>query len=88
MWSPAVGGSSGTNLVGALLVARQMVARRESGSVVAILCDSGERYETTYYNPLWLISQGFDLDPLIEAVRQCAEHGTALPGDLPCIGLD
>lgn len=83
-----VGGSSGTNLIGALLVARQMVERRESGSVVAILCDSGERYETTYYNPLWLISQGFDLDPLIEAVRQCAEHGAALPGDLPCIGLD
>lgn len=83
-----VGGSSGTNLIGALLAARHMVARGESGSVVTILCDSGERYETTYYNPLWLISQGFDLDPLIDAVRQCAEHGTALPGDLPTLGLE
>ncbi|AGI23351.1 PLP-dependent cysteine synthase family protein [Pseudomonas sp. MT3] len=83
-----VGGSSGTNLVGALLVAQQMVARGESGSIVAILCDSGERYETTYYNPLWLLSQGFDLDPLIETVRQCAEQGAALSGGVPCCGLE
>ncbi|WP_369959682.1 PLP-dependent cysteine synthase family protein [Pseudomonas benzenivorans] len=82
-----VGGSSGTNLIGALLVARRMVAAGESGSVVAILCDGGERYAGTYYDQAWLESQGFVLEPLIEAVAACAERGAPLPDDLPSVGL-
>lgn len=82
-----VGGSSGTNLVGALLAARSMLARGESGSIVAILCDGGERYATSYYEPLWLIQQGFQLEPLIDAVRAYVEQGSALPEALPALGL-
>jgi cysteine synthase A len=82
-----VGGSSGTNLVGALLAARSMLARGESGSIVAILCDGGERYATSYYDPLWLIQQGFQLEPMIDAVRACVEQGSALPEALPALGL-
>ncbi len=74
-----VGASSGTNLVGALLVAQRMVEAGERGSVVAILCDGGERYATTYYDDLWLSGQGYVLAPLIEQVRACAEEGAALP---------
>jgi len=74
-----VGGSSGTNLIGALLAARQMVEAGESGSIVAILCDGGERYATTYYDQDWLTRQGYTLEPLIEAVAACAEQGAALP---------
>ncbi|MDF3931779.1 PLP-dependent cysteine synthase family protein [Pseudomonas citronellolis] len=81
-----VGGSSGTNLMGALLAAQGMCARGESGSVVTILCDSGERYATSYYDPLWLIQQGFELDPLIDAVRACVEEGQPLP-ELEALGL-
>ena len=54
-----VGGSSGTNLIGALLVAQRMVAAGESGSVVAILCDGGERYADSYSGQTWLSAQGF-----------------------------
>jgi cysteine synthase A len=82
-----VGGSSGTNLIGALLVAQRMVAAGESGSVVAILCDGGERYADTYYDQAWLSGQGFELTGLIAAVAGCAERGVALPGDLPTAGL-
>ncbi|WBG63243.1 PLP-dependent cysteine synthase family protein [Pseudomonas citronellolis] len=82
-----VGGSSGTNLVGALLAARSMLTRGESGSIVAILCDGGERYATSYYEPLWLIQQGFQLEPMIDAVRACVEQGSALPEALPALGL-
>lgn len=82
-----VGGSSGTSLVGALLAARSMLARGESGSIVAILCDGGERYATSYYDPLWLIQQGFQLEPMIDAVRACVEQGSALPEALPALGL-
>lgn len=74
-----VGGSSGTNLIGALLAAWQMVEKGESGSIVAILCDGGERYANTYYDPQWLASQGFEIEPLIEQIAACAEQGKALP---------
>ncbi|PAU54695.1 PLP-dependent cysteine synthase family protein [Pseudomonas indica] len=80
-----VGGSSGTNLIGALLAAQRMVAAGERGSVVAILCDSGERYATTYYDPSWLAAQGFALEPLVERVAACAERGEPLRVDVPMI---
>ncbi len=80
-----VGGSSGTNLIGALLAAQRMVATGERGSVVAILCDSGERYATTYYDPTWLAAQGFALEPLVEQIAACAERGEPLRVDVPMI---
>lgn len=80
-----VGGSSGTNLIGALLAAQRMVAAGERGSVVAILCDSGERYATTYYDPTWLTAQGFALEPLVEQIAACAERGEPLRVDVPMI---
>jgi len=81
-----VGASSGTNLVGALLAARQMVEAGESGSVVTILCDGGERYATSYYCEAWLAEQGYELAPLIDRVAACVEQGGALP-DIPRSGL-
>ncbi|RJG14091.1 PLP-dependent cysteine synthase family protein [Pseudomonas cavernicola] len=82
-----VGGSSGTNLIGALLVARRMLAAGEKGSVVAILCDGGERYATTYYDQSWLLAQGFQLAALIDAVAACAERGEPLLVDVPTAGF-
>ena len=82
-----VGGSSGTNLIGALVAARQMVAAGEKGSLVAILCDGGERYATTYYDPVWLARQGYALEPLVEALAACIERGVALPDGLLVAGL-
>ena len=48
------GASTGTNLWGALHVAKQMMANKEQGSIVTLLCDSGERYLDTYYNDEWI----------------------------------
>ena len=48
------GGSTGTNLWGALKVARDMMERGERGSVVTLMCDSGERYLDTYFDPDWV----------------------------------
>ncbi|GFM72574.1 PLP-dependent cysteine synthase family protein [Pseudomonas capsici] len=82
-----VGGSSGTNLIGALLAARQMVDAGEEGSIVAILCDGGERYASTYYDEDWLKAQGYELAGLIEGIAACAEQGKALPDDVLRAGL-
>ena len=35
-----------------------MAAAGECGSVVTLLCDSGERYRSTYYNDAWLAERG------------------------------
>ena len=48
------GASTGTNLWGALQVARDMIGKGQQGSVVSLMCDSGERYLNTYYDPEWV----------------------------------
>jgi cysteine synthase A len=48
------GASTGTNLWGALLVANEMMRDGQKGSIVSLMCDSGERYMDTYYDPDWV----------------------------------
>lgn len=55
-----VGGSTGTNFVGVLRAAWAMRAAGEGGSIVTILCDGGERYSHSYYNPEWYERHGID----------------------------
>ena len=38
-----------------------MHKKGQSGSVVSLLCDGGERYQNTYYNEKWLTDNGYDL---------------------------
>ncbi|MBB5019157.1 cysteine synthase A [Chitinivorax tropicus] len=74
-----VGGSTGTNLIGALHIAHRMKQRGEAGSIIGILCDGGERYAHSYYNDNWLAARGLNLSPLIDQIKACAEQGHALP---------
>ena len=61
------------------MAAQHMKAAGETGSMVAILCDGGERYATTYYDPKWLKAQGYELSGLMAAVAATVERGEALP---------
>ena len=72
------GGSTGTNFIGALTLARQMHERGEAGSIVMILCKGGDGYQGTYYNDAWLAKHGFDMAAGVERVRACAERGSSL----------
>ena len=58
-----VGASTGTNMWGTLQLAARMRDAGESGSLVTLLCDSGERYLETYYNPQWVDAHIGDLTP-------------------------
>jgi cysteine synthase len=58
-----VGGSTGTNVWGVLHLVAQMVERGETGSVVTLICDGGERYANTYESDEWLAAQGIDIAP-------------------------
>ena len=48
------GPSTGTNLWGALSCAHDMVSAAQEGSIVTVLCDSGDRYLDTYHDPKWV----------------------------------
>ncbi|OED43617.1 cysteine synthase [Endozoicomonas sp. (ex Bugula neritina AB1)] len=56
-----VGPSTGTNLYGALQIACEMKARGEKGSVVTLICDGGDRYLDTCYNPEWVANNIGDI---------------------------
>lgn len=55
-----VGGSTGTNLVGCLRIADEMMLAREEGAIVTLLCDAGSRYQCTYYDDAWLMAHSVD----------------------------
>ena len=57
------GGSTGTNVWAALQLMVEMRAAGQAGSVATLICDSGERYLDTYYDPAWIAAEGFDLSP-------------------------
>ena len=50
-------------MYGVLQLASEMKSRGETGSIVTLLCDSGERYLDTYYNPEWVEANIGDLLP-------------------------
>ncbi|GAA0732494.1 PLP-dependent cysteine synthase family protein [Sphingomonas japonica] len=52
-----VGPSTGTNLVGVLALADEMAANGASGSIVSLICDSGERYMDTLFDDDWVAAQ-------------------------------
>ena len=71
-----VGGSTGTAVFGATLLIDEMVRLKQVGSVVALLCDGGDRYLNTYYNSEWLKSEGIDIAPWNEALQEFGRTGT------------
>ncbi|RDE04885.1 PLP-dependent cysteine synthase family protein [Sphingomonas aracearum] len=53
-----VGGSTGTNLWACLRLAGEMQAAGETGGIVTLLCDGGDRYGCTYHCDDWLAARG------------------------------
>ena len=69
------GGSTGTNVYAAFQIIAEMAAAGQSGSVVSMLCDGGERYLDTYYNAEWLAERGFDLEPYRRQLTEFYDNG-------------
>lgn len=65
-----VGPSTGTNLWATLQIAREMHVRGESGSLVTLICDSGDRYCLTYDDDVWLAQQDIDVAAYLPAARE------------------
>jgi cysteine synthase A len=73
-----VGGSTGTNFVALCILTSRMKAEGRTGSLVSLICDSGERYGNTYYNDDWIAAQGLDLEPHERALEAFLKDGDAI----------
>ena len=69
------GPSTGTNLCGAFQLIAEMVRSGHQGSVVTLICDSGDRYLRTYYNDAWMAQRKIDLQPWRRQLAQFHESG-------------
>lgn len=77
------GGSTGTDFYGALQLACEMEKAGETGSLVFLACDGGDRYLDTYYDDVWLASQGHELGPKILEIQRLCETGEWISEDCP-----
>jgi cysteine synthase A len=72
----SVGGSTGTALWGAVHLIASMRDAGETGSVVTLLCDGGERYRATYDDDDWVAGQRLDPAPHRETLDRFLATGS------------
>jgi cysteine synthase A len=70
-----VGGSTGTNFFALCWAASNMMAAGDAGSLVSLICDSGERYTATYYNDSWLKSNNIAIESYCSMLRDFLDTG-------------
>ena len=68
-----VGGSTGTNFLAICQLASEMLRAGEAGSLVTLICDSGERYRQTYYEPEWLAARAIEPAPFVAELNSFLE---------------
>jgi cysteine synthase A len=57
------GPSTGTNVYGALRLACELHEHGLEGSIVTLMCDRSDRYDTSFGDIGWLRGQGIDPSP-------------------------
>ena len=67
-----VGPSTGTNFSAMLAVANQMRLAGETGSIVSLICDSGNRYLNSYHNAAWRTEQFGNADTAMAELKKQA----------------
>ncbi len=63
------GGSTGTNVYGALTLMAEMRQEGREGSVATLICDGGERYLSSYYDPAWIEAEELELQPYLDELE-------------------
>jgi cysteine synthase len=70
-----VGGSTGTNFFALCRLASNLQSTKTEGSLVTLICDSGDRYSGTYYDDSWIAAQGLDLAPYEQPLEHFLDMG-------------
>ncbi|WP_038361389.1 PLP-dependent cysteine synthase family protein [Bosea sp. 117] len=74
-----VGGSTGTNFYALCRLAAAMLREKRGGALVTLICDSGERYASTYFDADWLKANGIDIAPHRTTIERFLDTGAFLP---------
>ena len=69
------GPSTGTNLWGTFELMADMTVAGTKGSIVSLICDSGERYSHTLYNSEWLAGRKIDLGRWQRQLQTFVDNG-------------
>ncbi|MBN8966813.1 MAG: PLP-dependent cysteine synthase family protein, partial [Rhizobiales bacterium] len=70
-----VGASTGTNFFGLISIADGMMKEGREGSLVTLICDSGDRYSGSYFNSDWLAENGINIAPWCKVVETFLDTG-------------
>lgn len=70
-----IGASTGTNFYGLCRIAAAMIRAGRQGSIASLICDSGDRYAGTYYDPAWLSQNGIDIAPYRGRIERFLDTG-------------
>lgn len=79
----SAGGSTGTTMALALRLVQHMRENREKGSIVTLLCDSGERYDDTLGDAEWVATRGIDPQPWLNSFESFLAESTETLLPLP-----
>jgi cysteine synthase A len=71
------GGSTGTNMWACAHLISEMIRDKVAGSIVTLICDSGERYLDTYFSDEWLASKGIDWVPEYQRLKDVVDRGVS-----------
>ena len=52
-----------------------MIAEGREGSLVSLICDGGDRYASTYYNPDWLRENQIEIKPYRDMLESFLDTG-------------
>jgi cysteine synthase A len=74
-----VGGSTGTNVYGALQILSRFSSAERPVTIMSMICDPGERYLDTYFNPAWVAERGFEVKPFTDQLDCFFETGRFSP---------
>jgi cysteine synthase A len=78
-----VGGSTGTNFYGLCRLAAAMMHEGREGSLVTLICDGGDRYASTYFDPDWLKTNDIDIGPYRAKIERFLDTGEFALGSPP-----
>ncbi|TYC99666.1 PLP-dependent cysteine synthase family protein [Arthrobacter echini] len=81
------GPSTGTNLWGVWQLVADLVSEGRTGSIVSLMCDSGDRYAATYDDDAWLADRGLDPSGPLTVLHDFFATGV-WPADSPEHGTD
>jgi cysteine synthase len=69
------GASTGTNFMGVIELVKLMLSRGETGPIVTLLCDSGDRYASTYFDSQWRSACNLEIGNEVDLIRDFFKSG-------------